>query len=747
VFSKILVPSFLIIFVFSASYMGLANDAKSSHVIWSPQEARKWPSETYPIGNGRLGAMPFGGLEREQIQFNEDSLWIGDELKTGAYQNFGDVFIQLGHKKGISNYRRELDITNAIQTVTYRWNGVEYKREYFASHPANVMVFHFSASKKGACDAVVSLEDAHKAAVKVENGNTLVASGRLKGCGCKYDKKYTYELALDYEARVVVLNKGGKISNDGKTITVKGADAITVLIDAGTDFLRDRSKGWKGVHPHDAIVKRLAAAAKTPYAKLRAAHVADFKSLYDRMAVDWGTTAADLAAKPTKDRQDAYRKGSKDPDLEELQFQYGRYLMISSSRSGCQPANLQGLWNNSNNPAWRCDYHSDVNLEMNYWFVDSANLSDCFMPFSDWLNSVVPVRVEDTNKTFKCRGWLMHGENGLFGGSTWKWSKGDSSWLMQNMFDHYLYTLDKEYLKTKVYPIMKSLCEFWVDNLKKLPDGTLVSPNGYSPEHGPTEDGVSFDQQLVWNLFDDYCKASEALGVDKEFHAKIAEMKKHLLGPKIGKWGQIQEWMVDRDKKKDHHRHLSHMIAVHPGHQISPRDTPKLAEAAKVSMNARGDGATGWSKAWKICIWARLHDGDRAYKLFGEFMKNNVYPSMLGFHPPFQIDCNFGSAEGVCEMLLQSQMGYIEFLPALPSAWPEGKVRGTKARGAFVLNLSWKGGKLTKAEILSLKGAKCRIYSEAPLKITSGGKPVKTTRKGNILSFPTKPNGRYTITP
>jgi alpha-L-fucosidase 2 len=713
---------------------------------WASAPARSWPQETYPIGNGRLGAMPFGDLDQEHIQFNEDSLWVGDEQVTGAYQNLGDIFIQLGHKNA-KEYRRELDISNAIQTITYTFNGVAYKREYFASHPADVMVFKFTADKKGAYDAVITLKDAHTAKTKVENGNTLVIAGTPEGARYKADKKKTYKIVLDYEARVMVLNEGGQMTSDGGSVTIKGADAFTILVDAGTDFTRDRSKGWKGKHPHEKIVERLAAAAKTPYGKLRSAHVADYKSLFDRMTVYWGSTAPELLAKPLTERQDAYKKGSKDPDLERLMVQFARYLMISSSRQGCQPANLQGLWNNSNSPPWRCDYHSDVNLEMNYWFVDMANLSDCFQPFSDWLNSINPVRVAETKKAFNARGWLMHGENGLFGGSTWKWSKGDSSWLMQNMFDHYLYTMDKVFLKKDVYPIMKSLCEFWVDNLKKLPDGTLVSPNGYSPEHGPDEDGVSFDQQLVWNLFDDYAKTAKILDVDKDFRAKVADMQKHLLGPKIGKWGQLQEWMVDRDNPKDKHRHLSHMIAVHPGHQISPRTTSKLAEAAKVSMNARGDGATGWSKAWKICIWSRLHDGDRAYKLFGEFLKCNVYPSLLGFHPPFQIDCNFGSAAGVLEMLVQSQMGYIEILPALPSAWTEGKATGVKARGAFVLDIEWKNGELTKATATSQKGTLCRIYSEKPLKITSGGKPVTTKRDGNIISFPTKPKAVYTITP
>jgi alpha-L-fucosidase 2 len=319
--------------------------------------------------------------------------------------------------------------------------------------------------------------------------------------------------------------------------------------------------------------------------------------------------------------------------------------------------------------------------------------------------------------------------------------------MMQNLWDHYLVTLDKAYLENYAYPLMKGVCEFWQDNLKKLPDGTLVSPNGYSPEHGPHEDGVSFDQELVWNLFDDFIAASKVLGKDEKFREEVIKMQKQLLVPKIGKWGQLQEWMVDRDNPQDQHRHLSHMIAIHPGHQMSPRTTPGMAEAARVSMNARGDGATGWSKAWKINIWARLQDGNRAYKLLNEFIAHNIYNNLFGFHPPFQIDCNFGYASGVSEMLLQSHMGYIELLPALPSVWPQGYIRGIKARGAFVLDIEWSGGSLVKADILSQKGSLCRIYSSEDLVVTRGSRKVKTKRDGNVISFKTKKGKIYTVKP
>lgn len=677
--------------------------AATENVLWYRAPANDWETEALPIGNGRLGGMVFGGVDREHLQFNEDSLWIGDEHDTGSYQAFGDLYVEFGdatETAGIESYVRTLDIGRALHKVRYVRDGTTYERTCFSSNPAQVMVLHLTADKPASYSGRVSLADAHQAKITAE-GNRITAGGSLAGYvyagGSTRGRTVPYDIALDYEAQVLVLNEGGTLDARDGQIVFKGCDAVTLLLAAGTDYVNRRDQGWKGEHPHERISSQLTGASKKSFDALLEEHVRDYQGLFDRFQLDVGATPEATAGLSTNERLAAYRQGGADPDLEELLFQYARYMMIGSSRPGSLPANLQGLWNMSNSPPWRSDYHTDVNVEMNYWFVDPANLSECFQPLAEWLYSIRDVRRDETRKAFGTRGWITHAENGVFGGSTWKWSKGDAAWVAQNLWDHYAFTRDKEYLRTRAYPLMEDLCEFWEDHLKELPDGTLVSPNGFSPEHGPEEDGVSFDQQLVWDLFTNTIEASEALGVDEPFRKKVASMRERLLGPQIGRWGQLQEWMVDRDDPKDQHRHLSHLIAVHPGRQISPLTTPELAEAARVSMNARGDASTGWSRAWKIAIWARLHDGNRTYSILHGMVQNMIHDNLFNTHPPFQIDGNFGYAAGVCEMLVQSHMGVIHLLPALPDAWPAGRVRGICARGGVEIDLAWQEGRATTA--------------------------------------------------
>ncbi len=685
--------------------------------LWYEQPATNWMTQALPIGNGQMGAMIFGGIPQEHIQFNEESLWIGDEQDTGAYQAFGDVLVEFNHAEG-TNYVRQLDLQRAVHIVTYESGGVKFRREAFASFPAKVLVFRFTADKAGAVSGAVSLTDMHAGKIVAEE-NRLASSGSLQGYtyegGSAKKGQQPYAIALQYEAQVAVLNDGGTTSIEGNKIAFKDANSVILLLAAGTDFVQDRSRGWRGEPPHEKVSARIAVAAARSWNDLLNEHLHDYTALFDGVKLDLGRSSS--SALPTEARLIKMQQpASPDPGLEALLFQYGRYLMISSSRPGGLPANLQGKWNNQNNPPWRCDYHTDINVEMNYWLPDVANLSECFEPYARWIDSIRAVRTEATRKAFGKRGWLMRGESGLFGGSTWDWVPGASAWLLQNSFDHYRFTGDRDYLRRYAYPAMKEVCEYWMDSLQAQPDGTLITPTGLSPEHGPKEPGISFDRQMVWDLFTSTIEAADALGVDPEFRAQLADQRARLLAPKIGKWGQLQEWMVDRDDPKDTHRHQSHLVAVHPGRQISPLTTPELARAASVSLNARGDESTGWGAVWKMCLWARLLDGDRAHKLSTYLIRpchsqkegyngGGFYPNLLDACPPFQIDGNFGYTAAVCEILLQSHENEIHLLPALPKDWPSGKISGLRARGGYEVSEEWKEGKLVVATLKNVSGS------------------------------------------
>ncbi len=738
-------------------------------VLWYDSPAEDWQKHPLPLGNGSLGCMIFGGTDQERVQFNHDTMWIGGESNTGAYQAFGDLFINFGHDE-VENYRRELDLDRAIHTTTYTHNGVTFTREAFASAPAGVVVIRLTADQPGAHSGTITLTDAHDAEITAVN-NRLTATGDTANHQKYLNHTWENPIVLQKESQVLVSNQGGTVEAVEGSITFRDCNSLTIYLTAGTDYINDRSQGWTGEHPGTRLTATLDAAAATSYDALREAHVRDYQALYRRVSLSLGADDEKKSALPTSQRITAYRgdapgpgtktiyeadavggTGEPDIDLEELLFQYARYLLISCSRPGSLPANLQGLWNDNNSPEWRCDYHSDVNLQMNYWFADPANLAECVEPFADWLYAIREVRKEETKAALDKPGFAMRVENGIFGGGSYRWSIGDASWLANNIWDHYRFTLDENYLKNRAYPILRDLYDFWADHLIEIdnPAGegkVLVSPDGWSPEHGPKEDGVSFEQQLAWDLLGNFAEATEILGVDGEQREKALAMRARLLGPQIGKWGQLQEWMVDRDDPENKHRHLSHLVALHPGRQISPCTTPELAEAARVSMNARGDGATGWSKAWKINMWARLHDGDRAHKLLAEMIRGNVYDNLLCAHPPFQIDGNFGYAAGVVEMLLQSHMDFIHFLPALPAAWADGKASGLRARGGFEIDLEWKSGTFTQATLRSTHGQSCTLRPGVAVKVTRDGNPVDIEHQENgHVTFTTEAGAEYLVT-
>ncbi len=555
-------------------------------------KASSFINEALAIGNGRFGGLIAGGTQRERIVLNEDRLWTGDENPDGnydtmgAYQMLADLFVNLPGQDNATDYRRDLDIGDALAQVRYKSGGVTFSREYFCSHPDGVLVIRLTADKPGSYTGSIELKDGHGAAI-IAQKNRLTAAGALHN-------------GLKYETQLIALNEGGSAQVNGSVIEFSHCDSLTLIVAAGTDYIMDHAELYRDGDPRARVTKEIETAAAKSYDDLKARHEKDFHALFDRVALDVGKSSAEQISLPTNLRK-VRAAATFDPQLEELLFQYGRYLLIACSRPGGVPANLQGLWNDSNDPPWHSDYHANINIQMNYWLAEPANLSECADPFFDLVVSQLEPwrKATAAAKEFKLadgspakRGFAIRTSHNIFGGMGWRWDNTANAWYTRHFWEHYAFGNDKTFLRETAYPILKETCEFWEDHLKVLPDGRLVVPKGWSPEHGPTEDGVNYSQEIVWDLFNNYIAAADALGVDKAYRAKVADMRDHLATPGVGSWGQLLEWMKEKhdpkypelDTPKDHHRHTSHLFAVFPGEQISAAQNTRTC--------ARGEGVT-----------------------------------------------------------------------------------------------------------------------------------------------------------
>ena len=746
----------------------------------------EWECLSLPLGNGSIGCNVMGSVSTERYTLNEKTLWRGGpntakgpsdywnqnkesahllkdirqafldndwnkaaqltsqnfnsnvpyeatgepQFRFGSFTTMGELCVATGiDESSISNYHRELSVDSAFCTVSFGAGGTSYERKTFVSYPANVMATRFRASSQSKQNLLIDYTPSPvgHAITKQVTPNGITYIGALDNNNMKY------------VVRIEVIAHGGTSSAEGDKIRISNADEVTILLTADTDYAPNYDpdfsdpKAYVGVEPEKTTLKWMTRATKQGFDRLFKEHYKDYASLYNRVGFSLDGSSSD---KPTNQRLADYRNGKKDQGLETLYYQFGRYLLIASSRPGNLPANLQGMWHNNVDGPWRVDYHNNINIQMNYWPALCTNLTECAQPLTDFIRTLQKPGERTAKAYWGARGWAAGISANIFGFTaplegadmSWNYNPMAASWLATHLWDYYDYTRDIKFLRSTAYPLMKGCALFCEDFLWRKPDGTLTAAPSTSPEHGPVDEGTTFTHAVIREILLDCIDAARVLNTDADEVKKWQGILQDLAPYKIGRYGQLMEWSRDIDDPNDHHRHVNHLFGLHPGHTISPLTTPELAKASRIVLEHRGDGATGWSMGWKLNQWARLHDGNHSYILYGNLLKNGTSDNLWDTHPPFQIDGNFGGTAGVTEMLLQSHAGCIDLLPSLPDAWPQGTITGLRARGNFGVDIVWNNGQLTQARITSDSGTECRL------------------RYGNqTLNFPTKRGKTYTI--